>query len=189
MATYVPPVSFEALVHEYDYYIEATLQRFARGRIRPDDMPDLKQAVYLRLLEHQVLDRYDPSKGAFQTLLFFVVQSVAVNTFYRDQRRPLARSVGLTPPGTLATGRLDPDTLPEQQDWAAVRRMEARDTVRRLTRVARASKHSAQLIQLIGQFAQDRSVKEMTAVLGSPRTVQKRRARLQQILRQQLKAA
>lgn len=153
MTKSIPPSTFEDLVLLYDHFIETILRRVSRGAIRADDMPDMKQAVYLRLWQAwQPGSRsaFCARRGAFSTYLYLIIHSVALNQFDRNSREPDNQAVRLRfnenqkIPGTVAAEDLDCLLDTEFEDRAA-----ARDLLARCRRVAKATENGAQLLRVL----------------------------------------
>lgn len=84
-----PPRTIPELIDQYDRFITGCIFRISKGHVRPDDVEDLRQQILLRVHERKYLKHYDPSKGAFNTYLYWLVRSVVVNQFEANERNPL----------------------------------------------------------------------------------------------------
>lgn len=194
MATYTAPASFEQLVQDYDHFIEVTIYRMSRGRTRPDDMPDLKQAVYLRLLETGYLERYHPDKGSVSNYLFYLIRSVLANVCDKNSRNPLNLAYGLdTGPtrygesrrfqsGHTEPARLKLEVHPAGQDHVAAPQIEFAAELARLREVAGAQKNGARLCRVLELMLEGHSMKAIATEIGkSGTTLMVDRRRLQQL--------
>lgn len=90
-----PPQTVEELVAEHDHKIRRYIHRISRGRVRQEDMEDLRQMVLARLVQKDYLKKFDPKKAAFSTFLYWPVRSVVVNQFAANSRNPLNQAVGV----------------------------------------------------------------------------------------------
>lgn len=148
MATYSAPATFDEFVKQYDHFITVSIYRVSRGSVRSDDLDDLKQAVYARVVEKNYLAGYAPEKGSFSTYLFWLIRSVVVNQFDKNTRNPLNMAVGTKgAPGMVAEkafrsessisdGRLVLEAHADFQDAAFERRQLTQDIMARLTQCA-----------------------------------------------------
>lgn len=91
------PDSFEQLIDEYDEMISKFIRSISLNRIRREDFAELKQSVYLRLLEQDTLAvarRQIPERGGqFSSYVYTIVNSVVVNAFVKWGRSPLSRCI------------------------------------------------------------------------------------------------
>jgi RNA polymerase sigma factor (sigma-70 family) len=92
------PETFDQLIEQYQPFVLWAIRRVSRGQVRPDDLDDLKQQVYLRCHEKDYLARCRTliaarGTGQFSTYLYFLVRSVCINQFIKNTRSPLSRSV------------------------------------------------------------------------------------------------
>jgi len=78
--------SFEHFVYNWHDRIVAQLRRL---KADSRDLEDLRQEVYFRIIKTGHLEKFDPLKGSFQTHIYRVSQSVAVNRHKRRFTRPL----------------------------------------------------------------------------------------------------
>lgn len=130
------PASIDELVARWDRFITSTIYRVSGGHVRVDDLPDLKQSVYLRVIETDYLARcralIGERGGSFSTYLFMLTRSVLVNIFAKNTRNPLNTAVGIVEhaPGLDAlgeesTGALVLETLNDLVDDRFERQFEA----------------------------------------------------------------
>lgn len=195
MKTVVIPSTYDELVEHYDHYIAATIRKVSRGNVRTDDMPDLKQAVYARLIEQRCLDKYDPAKGAFSTYLYWVVRSVVVNQFDRNTRNPLNMAFGVqASPGhrrrDTEDGRIVLDSLLAMQDAGWEGQQVTRDLLRRLRAFAATAKNGAELTRVLSLLYEGRTPGEVAGALGrTTTTVAGHRRKLRAILEDDLQVA
>lgn len=89
------PESVEALVSGYDRLITWEINRVTRGRLQGHEVDDLRQQVYLRVVEKDFLGRcrayYADTEGRFSTSLVRLVRNVAINQLAANTRNPLQR--------------------------------------------------------------------------------------------------
>lgn len=83
-----PTLSYVELVKQWDKKIEKIIRSY--GLV--EDVDDLKQEIYLRILENDGLANYDPARGAFSTYMYAVIVMKVRNA--RTKRR---RELGLMP--------------------------------------------------------------------------------------------
>lgn len=84
------PATFDEFVTHYQKYILWVINKVSRGRVHEQDVPDLLQAIYLRVWEKGVLDRVrNRPNGELTTYLYFVCKSVCINQFAKNSRNPL----------------------------------------------------------------------------------------------------
>lgn len=93
------PADFDELISKWDRFITSTIYRVSSGHVRPDDLLDLKQSVYLRIVETDYLERcrklIGERGGSFSTYLFMLVRSVLVNIFDKNSRSPVNCAIGV----------------------------------------------------------------------------------------------
>jgi len=87
------PQTIPELIDQYDRFITGCIYRISKGHVRPDDMDDLRQQILLRVHERKYLAKYDASKGAFNTYLYWLIRSVVVNQFEANERNPLNTAI------------------------------------------------------------------------------------------------
>ncbi len=87
------PRTIAELIDQYDRFITGSIFRISKGHVRPDDMEDLRQQILLRIHERNYLKKYNPSKGAFTTYLYWLIRSVVVNQFQSNERNPLNTAI------------------------------------------------------------------------------------------------
>lgn len=87
------PRTIAELIEQYDRFITGCIFKISKGHVRPDDIDDLRQQILLRVHERQYLKKYNPSKGAFNTYLYWLIRSVVVNQFESNQRNPLNTAI------------------------------------------------------------------------------------------------
>lgn len=83
-----PVTSYVEFVKQWDKKIEKIIRSYGLM----EDIEDLKQEIYLRILENDGLANYDPTRGAFSTYIYAVVVMKVRNA--RTKRR---RELGLMP--------------------------------------------------------------------------------------------
>jgi DNA-directed RNA polymerase specialized sigma24 family protein len=94
------PASFDAFYNEYDEYVESAIRKISRGYVRPDDVEDLKQQIYFRIVEKDYLTLaakriQERGEGSFTTYLFALIRSVLSNRFDKNTRNPLNMAIGV----------------------------------------------------------------------------------------------
>lgn len=113
------PAQLERLLARYWRPIYAYLRRSGRGR---EDAADLTQAFILEVvLGRELIERADPARGRFRSLLLTALQRFLIDTHRRDSasRRAPERLVALV---DLDSAEPEPDASPEdafQRQWAA----------------------------------------------------------------------
>lgn len=118
------PATFEEFYDEYDGYIESAIRKISRGYVRPDDVEDLKQAIYFRIVEKDYLNLSrtrieERGEGSFTTYLFALIRSVLSNGFDKNTRNPLNMAIGViesAPDGEMETGALVLETYADLVD-------------------------------------------------------------------------
>lgn len=192
MATYHPPASFEDLVRDYDHFIEVSISRISCGRVRQDDVEDLKQAVYTRMWETGYLGRYDGRKGSVSNYLYVLIRSVMSNVFDKNTRNPLNMAFGVMERPDVDVRnrptdrkRLVLDAHPAGQDRLQEERLQLKDVVNRLREYAAAQSNGARLCQVLEMLYQGHQIKDIAAAVGkSGTTVMFDRKRLAALLAQ-----
>ena len=71
-------VALEELCQAYWYPLYAFLPRSGRGM---EDAQDLVQEFFARLLDGQLLEKADPARGKFRTLLQFALKHLDADTY------------------------------------------------------------------------------------------------------------
>lgn len=171
------PRTIEELVEQYDEFISGSIYKVSRGRVRPEDKADLKQAVYARVLETDALAKYDPAKGAFSTYLYWILRSVVVNQFARNARNPLNHALtareptqGSKPRGggedVQAAGGVVLEALQDFRDDAWERRQLDRDLTRRLEAYVARVQDGGELVKVLHLLYEGRTTAEVAACLG-----------------------
>lgn len=94
------PDTFEEFYAEYDGYIESVIHKMSRGHVRPDDIEDLKQQIYFRIVEKDYLNLartriQERGEGSWTTYLFQLCRSVLVNRYDKNTRNPLNMAIGV----------------------------------------------------------------------------------------------
>lgn len=87
------PRTISELIDQYDRFITGCIYKISKGHVRPDDMDDLRQQILLRVHERQYLKKYNPTKGSFNTYLYWLIRSVVVNQFESNERNPLNTAI------------------------------------------------------------------------------------------------
>lgn len=87
------PLTFDEFVAKEDEHVESILRRYTRDT---EMLKDLKQEVYKRFLDKQLVERYDPKLSKWTTHLYQCVRSVAINYLKRYSRTPLTRAGAIT---------------------------------------------------------------------------------------------
>ena len=171
MATWTPPASFEQLVSDYDYFIEATIYRISLGRVRSQDVPDIKQAIYLRLWETGYLERYNPVKGSVSNYLYVLIRSVMSNIFDKNTRNALNWAIGTQERPSRLTPRDGRNRLvlehhPRYTDHDFEARLVQKDAIDRVRAYAATQANSARLLQELDLFAQGYEFTEVARRVG-----------------------
>ncbi len=91
--TTAAPRTIPELIEQYDRFITGSIFRISKGHVRPDDVEDLRQQILLRIHERKYLKHYNPSKGSFNTYLYWLIRSVVVNQFQSNERNPLNTAI------------------------------------------------------------------------------------------------
>ncbi len=150
MDKYSQPSTFESLVSQYDHFIETMILRVSAGSCRRDDLPDLKQAVYLRLWQaYQPGSRsaYDPTRGAaFSTYLTLIIRSVCINQFQRNGREPVNLAVRLRTTPAVEPWTIHVARVADLRDEAFEDRAAIADVLVRFRVLAQATEDAAQLL-------------------------------------------
>jgi DNA-directed RNA polymerase specialized sigma24 family protein len=115
------PESFDDFYRQYDEYIESAIRKISRGYVRPDDLEDLRQQIYFRIVESDYLNRsrrliQERGEGSFTTYLFALIRSVLSNRFDKNTRNPLNMAIGViesAPEDGLETAALVLETYSE----------------------------------------------------------------------------
>jgi len=167
--------------------IIAAILRFSKGRVRSDDLEDLEQEVWLRLLRATQSSKaaYDPARGALTTYIYLITRSVLFNVFEKNRRDPsnLALRLEVTPTG--APMAVAATHVPALRDEDAETRLATAEVLAKLKAVADATEDHARLLaryyaaceQLPGEATERRVAK----VMGVP-------VRLVRQVRQQARA-
>lgn len=93
------PDSMDELVADYDRFVFWSLRKFSRRSLDEDELLDLRQMVYLRIIERDFLARcrayYTEHEGRFITSLSALVRNVLYSYWGRRSTDPLhdARSI------------------------------------------------------------------------------------------------
>lgn len=87
------PRTIAELIAQYDRFITGCIFKVSKGHVRPDDIDDLRQQILLRVHERNYLQKYNPSKGSFNTYLYWLIRSVVVNQFESNERNPLNTAI------------------------------------------------------------------------------------------------
>jgi|PlaIllAssembly_1097288.scaffolds.fasta_scaffold03235_5 DNA-directed RNA polymerase specialized sigma24 family protein len=93
------PSSVEELVADYDRFVFWSLRKFAGRFLDEDELLDLRQMVYVRVIERDFLSRcrayYEVHEGRFITSLSALVRNVLYSYWKRRRSDPLrnARSI------------------------------------------------------------------------------------------------
>lgn len=82
MAVGNPYGTFENFMTEWDSKLEATI----RGFKLKEDIEDVKQQLYLELLEKQYLDRFDDEKSTIATWVYGFVKNSLRKKYHRNKR-------------------------------------------------------------------------------------------------------
>lgn len=78
---------------EYLRFVNGAISKISRQGTKAEDFEDLQQQVLLRIIDQDLLARYDASRGkhgkpsSFSNYLYLIVRSVVVNNFVAAQRR------------------------------------------------------------------------------------------------------
>lgn len=189
MAVRTAPATFEELVAQYDHFITVTIFKISKGAVRTDDVPDLKQAIYARMLETDYLSKYRPEKGSFSNYLFVLIRSVLVNQFSKNCRNPLNNAYGIVESGTdvgmyvkldnrhvphkMARGQFE-DPVPrlvleahkDFEDAAWERRQEVNDLIDRMEQHATSLKDGEELATVLRMLYDGHAPGEIAKKLG-----------------------
>lgn len=134
------PDSVERLARDYDRLIVWTIRRSA-WMLGPQEREDLRQMVYLIILERRFLERcqayYATASGRFSSALATLVLNV-VRDYRRSVRRDrIASAVALTPSHAVSSGR------------EVERRLEAVDRLRKMGRALHRPGRSVQVADVV----------------------------------------
>lgn len=129
------PSSFEEFYTQYDVYVENCIRKISRGYVRPDDIEDLKQQIYFRMVEKDYLNLSrrrieERGEGSFTTYLFALIRSVLSNRFDKNTRNPLNMAIGVietAPEGREETSALVLETYQDLVDEGFEQAAETRD--------------------------------------------------------------
>ena len=150
----------------------------------PDEMEELAQEVALRLMEHNMLARFDPAKSNFGGVIFFTTRTVCVNHLKKKGRNPIT---GLNGGSLMETDPEDGEFVPGM--WSLDRlfgtetpdreaQLDARHLIERLYDWAAGlaanpqHKRDESLLQVIQMMATQSDAKEMGKALGvTPSTI------------------
>lgn len=175
------PESYEDL---YSYYIEgpdslcSAIIRKKLRHVTDEEIEVLRHDVFVRILEKDLLERYDPAKANFGGVIYFVTRSIVSNHLDRKGRNPLTGLNGGTlveydtdednfEPGMYNLGRMFSTAVP---DYAS--EIDARDMVARLIEWATEltengrSKRDRSILPLIELMAEQRDTRECADALG-----------------------
>jgi RNA polymerase sigma factor (sigma-70 family) len=187
------PADFDDFVERYAKLVLWAIQRISRGRVRPEDVPDLVQLVYLRVWEKNYIERCrfliaERGTGQFSTFLYWLVRSVLINEFRANARSPLNYSFHLLDPReTRADARRRPHTvvidktptlLAASTDIDFETRLQADLLMERFARhVAGATKRGERIARTLQMVLEGRTTPEITEATGLTRSqiVQDRR--------------
>jgi len=94
------PDTFEEMVANYDGFIEAAIIKISRGYVKPQDIGDLKQEIYTRMVDKDYLNlartRIEERKaGSWTTYLYKLILTVLSNRFDKNTRNPLNMAIGV----------------------------------------------------------------------------------------------
>lgn len=168
----------------YSYYIEGSdslcsaIIRKKLPYVTEEEMEVLRHDVFLRILEKEQLEKYDPVKANFGGVIYFVARSICANHLDRKGRNPLTGLHGGTlvehdtdeesfEPGMYNLGRMFPTATP---NYAA--EIDARDMVDRLVDWATYLKDNARskrdhsILPLIELMAEQKDTRQCADELG-----------------------
>ena len=98
------PRTIPELIDQYDRFITGCIFKISKGHVRPDDIEDLRQQILLRVHERKYLKKYNPSKGSFNTYLYWLIRSVVVNQFESNERNPLNTAIPVVESAEIGEG-------------------------------------------------------------------------------------
>jgi DNA-directed RNA polymerase specialized sigma24 family protein len=133
------PKTFDEFYQDYDSYIESAIRKISGGYVRVDDLEDLKQAIYARIVEKDYLELSrtrirERNEGSFTTYLFALIRSVLVNRFDKNTRNPLNMAIGVietAPEGKEEVAALVLETYAELVDEDFESAIERKDYLNR----------------------------------------------------------
>lgn len=147
------PNTMEELVERYDRLITWVIRRTNRGTLDEDTVQDLRQKVYLRIMQVDYLGRcrhyYTTHTGKFTNSLAKLVRNVVYGRYEKAKTDPLARAGSLSEQDRPAPrGRLPPSAkaLPVESHERAI---EARDVLTALGRRLDSPRSSIRTPQLL----------------------------------------
>lgn len=79
------PRDVSELYEQYHHYITSCIHRLGGRYLTRDDIDDLQQQIFLRVLTNKSIERYDAERGAFTTYLFWIVRS-AIDAAFQHRR-------------------------------------------------------------------------------------------------------
>jgi len=143
-----------------------------------DERETLSHDVFVRLLEHKMLEKFDHAKSNFGGVIYFTTRTIVVNHLARKGRNPLTGLSGGTlvsqdpeegefEPGTYNLDRLFGSSTPDNEG-----RMDAMKMLKELFAWAKdlqarsKNKRDESIIDLLNLLAEERDLKECGEVLG-----------------------
>ena len=172
------PATLDEFDRRYSRLVTYSIRRVSRGRVKPQDLDDLRQLVYIRIWQKNYLDRCRVliaerhGTVAFTTLIFWLVRSVCVNQFAKNLRNPLNHALRLADPRDARTSRRTEwavDIEPDRCDVTFEDRLLDFDTLERLHRFVTKTTRGARLAATLQLLYEGYSLPEITAMTRSKR--------------------
>lgn len=183
------PATLDDLVQQYERFVIWSILRISRRKVRPEDIPDLVQMVYLRVWQKDYLTRCrqlieERGTGEFSTYLYLLVRTVCCNYFAYNRRHSLSLATAtlLDPREAMQTehaprrrGRaLNPERSaalrPYFVDTEFEQRLETEDALHRLEQYLETTKRGARLSRTLQLLYEGYSPPEIAAATGLNRS-------------------
>lgn len=121
------PKTIDEFIQYYDGWIDGAIEKISRSRIRrgSDEAMDVKQQVYVRLIQQKHIEKYDATKGSFSHHVYRVVLHVLSNMWDKNTRTPTAHAMPVVETATTdpeLQGALVLETFQSMMDESLERR-------------------------------------------------------------------
>lgn len=156
--------------------IVGTLIKGIAKHATAEEFETLSQDVFVRMLDHNLIAKFDSAKGNFGGVVFFTVRSVVVNYLERKARDPMGglkagSLVDQIEDGEFEAGTYSMETLDEGSDKEG-RAVEAGDSIAKLARylegLARKATNTRDrnLVKVLELLAEEQAPSEIAEALG-----------------------